>query len=222
MSNRRNIQFTYTPHNKATILDCSFVVDPTNANGYGVSSFKPSGRVANVYMHTSATPATGNPNPASGYIIAVLQDNYSAFLGADSSFLAPLSGTNISISGTSVMTVGVVYVITSLGTSTQANWQAVGLPASVAAAVGVSFVASVTGGGTGTGIVQAALPSGIDHTEVIGNPNLMNSTGAALVTGAGTGMYIIMACYKNTALTAPTALTNVQLQFYLNDSAIGV
>lgn len=55
MSNRRDNQFTFTPHNKATILDCSFIVDSTNGNGLGVRSLKDSGRIQNVFMHTSAS-----------------------------------------------------------------------------------------------------------------------------------------------------------------------
>lgn len=44
------------------LIDCNFVVDSENENGLGISNLK--GPVVNaVYMHTSATPANGNPNP---------------------------------------------------------------------------------------------------------------------------------------------------------------
>src|SRR5580698_1169620 len=49
-------------------IDCNFIVDSSNGNGLGIRSLKGSG-CASVYMHTSATPAAGNPNPASGYIL---------------------------------------------------------------------------------------------------------------------------------------------------------
>lgn len=223
MSNRRDIQFTYNPHNKATILDCNFIVDSANGNGLGIRSLNQSGRIASVFMHTSSTPAGGNPNPASGIIIANLQDNYNRYLGGYSGFVSPLSGTPISISGSSVMTVGAVYVITSLGTSTQANWVAAGLSSSIQAAVGVSFIAAITGGATGTGTVQApkAAGAGVDHIEVQGDANLMGSIGAN-VLGAGLGQQIIMACFKNTVLTAPADGTVIGLNFYMNNSAQGV
>lgn len=130
------------------------------------------------------------------------------------------------------MTVHVPYVITALGTSTQANWQAVGLPANITAAVGVSFFATVTGGGTGTGTVQAAATagSGIDHIEVVGDPNLMNGNGVYVAgpnasignNGSAQGMQFILACYKNGTLTAPTNNSVIGLTFGMNNSAQGV
>ena len=301
MSNRRNIQFTYNPHNKATVLDCNFIVDSTNNNGTGVRSLKGSGRVASVYMNTSPAATTvssvfasgvsvitvnsaqyiyvgqtvtdsttsgnltsgtkvlavdyhlnqvtlskvtagasasspgdtlssvftvaapGNPNPAAGLIVVNLQDNYNSYLGGYSGFVSPVSGTPILIAGSTVMTVGQAYVIVSLGTSTAANWQAVGVPANITPAVGVSFIASVTGGGTGTGAVEAIKSgySGVDHIEVLGDANQMNSNGA-YVLGAGNGMQIIMACLFEGALTAPANNTVIGLNFYMNDSAQGV
>lgn len=288
MANRRDIQFTYNPHNKATVLDCSFVVDSTNGNGFGIRSLKKSGRISSVFMNTSAaftgtthtsTSVTGiasgtanlkvgmrvsgsgitagtviasivdsgsitlsaatssstttsisyfgiatnglvNPNPAAGYIAVTLQDNYNVYLGGYAGFVSPLSGTPISISTGSSLTAGVVYVIVSVGTTTQAQWQAVGLPSYVKAAVGVSFVASATSG-SGTGAVESTVSAGVDHIEVIGDANLMNSTGAN-VQGFGVGMTVLMACYKNTALTAPTAGSVIGLNFYLNDTNQGV
>jgi hypothetical protein len=223
MSNRRDIQFTYTPHNKATIIDCAFTVASSDSGGAGVTSLDQGGRISSVFMHTSSTPASGNPNPQSGIIVVNMQDNYNKFLGVKASLLSPESGSSISISGSSVMTVGHVYTITALGTSSQANWVAVGVPSNITAAVGVSFIASVTGGGTGTGTVQApaSAGSGIDHVEVIGLPDDMQSNGA-IVAGAGNGMQLILACFSGGALTAPANGTRIRLEFYLNNSAQGV
>jgi hypothetical protein len=219
MSNRRNIQFTYTPHNKATILDCQFTVAHTDAAGYGVNNLNKSGRIATVYMESSV-PNALSPDPAAGYICVTLQDNYNHLLDAIASFSSPVSGTSLSISG-SGMTVSGAYVITALGTSSQAAFQVIGLPANITAAVGVSFIASATGGATGTGTVAAPISSGIDHIELVGNPNLMNANGAYTL-GNGQGMSLIFACYKNTVLTAPTDGSVIAIQFYLNDSAQGV
>lgn len=228
MSSRRDIQFMYSPHNKATVLDCSFIVDSTNGNGFGVRSLKKSGRIATVFMHTSATPGTAsngqlNPNPESGVIVVTLQDNYNVYLGGYSSFAGPLSGTPITIVTGSSLTVGNPYIITSVGTTTQAQWQAAGLSPSIKAQVGVSFIAKATSGlGTGTVQAPAAAGAGIDHIEVLGDANLMNNSLAATIISAGIGMQLILACYKNTVLTAPAAGTVVGLNFYLNNSAQGV
>jgi hypothetical protein len=216
MSNRRDIQFTYNPHNKATVLDCNFIVDSTNGNGDGIRSLDKGGRVASVYMHTSASPAAGNPNPAAGYIVVNLQDNYNKYLGGYSGFVSPPSGSAIS----SGLTVGQVYTIAALSSSTLAQWQTAGLQANITPAVDVSFVAaatSVAGGGT----VFATASSGIDHIEVVGDANLMNSNGA-IVTGAGNGMQLILACYADGVLTAPANNTVIGLNFYMNNSAQGV
>lgn len=221
MSNRRDNQFTYTPHNKATILDCSFIVDATNGNGLGIRSLKDSGRISSVYMHTSATPAAGNPNPDAGYILVTLQDNYNRYLGGYSGFVGPVSGTPILV--TTGVTAGLAYVITSMGNTTAAGFHALGVPANITPAVGVSFIASATTTTTGTGtiMVPAATGAGIDHIEVIGDANLMNSNGSYTL-GAGNGMQLILACYKNGVLTAPAAGTVIGLNFYMNNSAQGV
>lgn len=313
MSNRRNIQFTYNPHNKGTLLDCSFVVDHTNGNGFGVRSLKKSGRISSVFMKTNPAAVTttsvfasgvtsitvasvtgifvgqtvtdsttgGNlnagtkivaiqnnvlflnqatagasagspgdtlsfvfgsggiasnglqntPNPASGIIVVTLQDNYNAYLGGFSGFAAPVSGTPISISSSSVLTVGAPYIITSLGSTTTAQWQAVGLAPWIQPAVGVSFLAKITGGGSGTGVVEApaTTASGIDHIEVLGDSNLMNNDLAYAIAGNpngslgnGIGMQFILGCYNQNALTAPADGTVIGLAFYMNDSAQGV
>ena len=287
MSNRRNIQFMYSPHNKATVLDCSFVVDPTNGNGLGARSMKDSGRIAKVFMNSTASfigsthsnttidaipggtgslvvgmpiqgsgipvgtviasivnsgsitisqaattsvaggtityQGVGSPNPAAGLIVVQLQDNYNKYLGGYSGFVAPVSGTPILVAGAGV-SVGTAYVIVSLGTTTQSGWQSLGLPAGIQAAVGVSFIANVTGTAAGTGAVEAIAAgySGIDHIEVIGDPNLMNNSLGATVLGQGLGMTIILACLKDTVLTAPAAGTVIGMNFYMNDSAQGV
>jgi hypothetical protein len=221
MSNRRNIQFTYNPHNKLTVLDCSFIVDHANGNGFGARSLKQSGRVATVFMHTSATPGTAtngqvNPNPASGLIVVTLQDNYNTYLGGFSGMVSPPTGSAIS----SGLTVGNAYTIASVGSSTLAQWQTAGLAGGITPAANVSLIAkatSIAGGGT----VYATTSSGIDHIEVVGDANLMNST-SAQIAGSGKGMQLILACYSGGVLTAPTDNTVIGLTFHMNDSAQGV
>jgi len=218
MSNRRDIQFTFNPHNKATILDCSFIVDAANGNGFGIRSLKNSGRIKSVYMHTSSTPSANNPQPAAGVIVVTLQDNYNAYLGGYAGFVSPLSGSTI----TSGLTVGAAYVIVSLGSSTAAQWQTAGLPAQLTPAVGVSFIAAATSiAGGGAVQASASAGSGIDHIEVLGDVNLMNSNGNYNTAGRN-GMQLILLCYKNGVLTAPADNTVIGLNIYLNNSAQGV
>lgn len=214
MANRRDIQFLYNPHNKATLLDCNFTVAATN--GAGITGLAPSGRISTVFMHTSTTPVVGNPNPAAGYIYAILDDNYNKFLGAKAFVTSAVTGSAL----TSGLTVGVAYVITTVGASTRAQWTTAGLPANITPALGVSFIAKATSI-AGGGAVKAVAASGIDHVELIGAANLMNSNGAN-VLGLGSGMQLIFACYSAGSLTAPAAGTQIYLQVYLNNSAFGV
>lgn len=57
-------------------------------------------------------------------------------------------------SGAAALVVGLQYVITVVGTTTNANWTTLGLPTGTYAQVGVIFTAAATGAGTGTGQVQ--------------------------------------------------------------------
>lgn len=193
MANRRFYQFFNTLHQKPVLLDCNFTVTPTN--GAGVTNLVGPG-IQNVWMHTSTTPTTGNPNPAAGYAVIKLQDTYNKFYLAGYSFQSPLSGAEISISGSSVLTVGVPYVITTVGTSTAANWQAVGLPAGITPAVGVCFIATATGSATGTGKVKinATAGAGVSTMDILGDPNttILSSTTNTNVGGVALGSYVVV------------------------------
>lgn len=216
MANRRFTQFFYTLHNRPTLLDCSFVVDSTNGNGLGIRSLKGAGINA-VYMHTSATPAAGSPNPASGVIYVKLSDNYNRYLGGFSGAVSPLTGSNL----TSGLTVGVPYVITSLGSTTAAQWVTAGLPLGTEAAVGAAFIAAATSI-AGGGAVKAVGVSGIDHIEVVGDSNLTINSKAGIIAGQTSGSYLVLQCLLNGTLTAPTNGSVIGLSFYLNNSAQGV
>lgn len=289
MSNRRDIQFTFNPHNKLTLLDCNFVVDSTNGNGAGLRSLDRGGRIAYVYMNSSASftgtshtstlidgiasgtaslivgmpvqgsgiPAgttiasiassssiilsaatttsttgsityqvTGSPNPAAGYIYVQMQDNYNDYRFGGAGFVSPVSGTPINV--TTGVTAGLAYIIVSLGTTTTAQWNKLGVPANITPAVGVSFIAPTTTTATGTGAIEvpATAGSNIDHIEVIGDANLMNSNGSFIQVAnpavANNGMQFILACMKGGVLTAPANGTVIGLTFGLNNSAQGV
>lgn len=217
MANRNwpNGKSIYIPHVKPCLVDCNFVVDSTNGNGFGVRSLK-GAYVSKLYMHTTATPATGSPNPAVGYIQAILADNYNNYLGGFSGQVAALSGSNIS----SGLTLHVPYVITSVGSTTTAQWTTAGLPSTITPAVGVSFIAAATSiAGGATVQALAAGGSGIDHIEVVGDPNQMNSN---LSQGNSPGKTINMVCYSGGVVTAPANGSVISLSFYLNDSSTPV
>ena len=234
MSNRQDIQFTFNPHNKATILDCAFTVAPTDTAGLGISSatvtsgttlaaLNQGGRIQSVYMKTSATKAQGSPGgttgPAAGLIVVNLQDNYNAFLAVSPTIISPTSGSSLLVASAG-LTVGNAYQITVMGTTTAAQWVVLGVPANITPALGVSFIAAATSC-TGTGAVQATVTSGIDHIEVVGLPDTMTSNGA-YVLGAGQGQQLILACYSQGTLTAPVAGSRIRLKFYMNNTAQGI
>lgn len=81
-------------------------------------------------------------------------------------------GTPVAIDASdALLTVGHAYVITALGTSTTADWHAVGVPSDITPAVGVTFVATATGHGTGNGTAAPPLSSGITACEIFADPN---------------------------------------------------
>lgn len=224
MAKRRfTSQFLYGFEAMPVLLSCNFVVDSANGNGLGIRSLKGEG-ISNVYMHTSASPLAGNPNPAAGIIVVQLQDSYNRSLGGFNSLIAPLTGSNLTTT-----VANVTNVITVLGTATLAQWQAVGLPAGVTPAVGQAFIATSSAaiGGSGAVKIVAATGSGITNIELAGNPTLMVATAAALQpplppVGSQSGGQLILRCMKNTALTAPTDETVISLSFLLSNSSVTV
>lgn len=211
-----NFGHMYANRTSPAIVDCNFTVAATDSAGKGITGLKSNGYVDSVFMHTTATPATGNPNPASGYILVQLADNYVKHITSTVLLTSPVTGSNITISAG--LTAGVAYQITALGTSTAADWLAIGLPAGLTAAVGMSFIAIATGAGSGSGTVKAVGTSGIDHIEIVGNSNL--ELGPQGVTNQGG--WILMKCLLNTTLTAPTDATTIRLTFYMDNSSVTV
>jgi len=197
----------YSPHVRPILVDCNFVVDSTS--GEGVTSLKGQG-ISAVYMHSSSA-ASDNPNPASGLIYVKLSDNFQRFYAQYSSIEAPLSGSGLKIDNGATLTIGNPYVISILGDGTLAQWRTLGVPAGVTPAVGVSFIAAATGAGSGntsSSRVQApaAAGSGIDHIEVIGDPN--KSIGPVPVgPSPNVGGWILLGCYGGSASSSAPVLT---------------
>lgn len=222
----------FMKHNMPVILDCNFVVDVANGNGLGLRNLKGPG-IQNAFMHTSASPGIGNngvlnPNPASGYIAIQLSDNYNQYLYGASGFVSPASGANIAVTAAgALLTVGQVYIITVVGTTTAADWTALGLPTGVTPVAGAAFVAKATGAGVGSGQVQVpkANGSGITTIEVVGDPQKEIAPSSLAIQGS----WIFVQCLAataggNTALvaTAPADGSVVGLQFVLSNSSVVV
>lgn len=222
----------YCPHVKPVLVDCNFVVEKAQGNGLGIQNLKGQG-VQNVFMNTSATPGLGpngllNPNPPAGYIIVQFADNFNRYYGGFSGFVSPLSGSSILVASAGV-TAGLTYVITIVGTTTYAGWLSLGMPPGIQPAVGVSFTATASITATGTGAVQVinAAGSGVNHIEVVGDPN--TTIGPVPVGGSpNVGGFITLACFGSTgasginAITAPTNNTVIGLSFYLGQSNVSV
>lgn len=226
----------YAMHVKPVLIDCNFVVAAADAGGLGITNLK-GGGVQNVFMHTSQTPGAGNsnpatpnitvtnPNPASGTIIIQLDDNYNRYLSGGHVIQSP-NGTPVAITlSANNLTVGVAYTITTLGDATAADWLAVGVPAGVTPAVGVSFIAKDVGAGTGTTArvaPTAAAGSNIFSIEVVGNPSL---TLAPSIASQGFGGQIILQCRNDSSTDAPQIATPadgtvISIQMLLSDSSI--
>lgn len=175
----------YTNVVKPQDINLQFTVTPTN--GLGITSMKSNGYVRNVFMHTSTTPSSNdgylNPNPAAGYALVQFQNNFNYYLNGFAQFITPTTGS-IKIDN-SALTAGDPYVITTLGDATTAQWQAVGLPAGITPAVGVSFIATAVGAGSNvlTSRVSTPTTSGIVGVEVVGTPNTMLSSSNIATNG---------------------------------------
>ena len=196
-------------------LFTNFIVDPANGNGLGLRSPKSNGYLDSVYMHTTATPAVGNPNPQAGTILFQFNNNYNHYLGGFCGAVSPLSGTPLTST-----TAGLVYVIVSLGTTTLAQWQAAGVLVGQTPAVGLAFVATATGsiGGTGAVEVPATAGSGITNFEVEGNVQLSDNSNIA----ANGGLQVIVNCYASGTLTAPAVGTVIGATFFFDASSVSI
>jgi hypothetical protein len=169
-------------------LRAKFIVDRDNVNGLGIRGLTAQG-ISKVYMHTSATPLDGNPNPADGYIVVKFEKGFSSFQSLKSTITAPQSGSSLLVASAG-LSVGTVYVITTLGTTSQAQWEVLGVPAGVTAALGLAFVAAATSC-TGTGAVQVPKTGGaaILAIQPVGDP----SQGSIADESGG---WVVLACYQ--------------------------
>lgn len=175
--------------------------------------------------------AVYNPNPAAGTIVVQLQDGYSRLLSA------PFGGV-VSPVGSSSNTIsqGVAYIVTSQGTTTQAQWLAAGIPLGVLQSssntvsglpnVGTAFIGAASGamGGTGTAAPTAAAGSNMFIIEGVGDAN--QAIAPNLKSAQGFGSQLILQCRNASgssaasAIHAPANNSVISLTFLLSDSSV--
>lgn len=179
--NLMNAGHYYANLAKPIEISLNFIVDSANGNGLGIRSLKSNGYVKNVFMHTSAVLAgSGNPNPAVTYAVIQLAGNFNRYIGGYQGIALTLASSNLTST-----TAGNAYVITSIGTTTLAQFQAAGLPKGLIPAVGQSFIAIATGAIGGTGTVGAPGAVSTLTSTVVGDPNLTLSNSNSAANGGG-------------------------------------
>lgn len=188
MANRNYPQSRlYTNHFMPVSIDAKIAIGATGApsiasgDGYGIASIT---------------------RMAAGQYRIQLQDNFAKLLQFKATLQSPASGTPVAGGAFSV---GVVYKIISLGTTTQAQWEAAGVPSGITAAAGVVFKAATVGAGTGS--VQTLVSSGINSVELLGSSSNMLNSAPLGQTIPNLGGYVDFQCMGPTgaALTAPIA-----------------
>ena len=200
------------------LLSLNFIVDSTNGNGLGVRSIKSNGYVENVFMHTSATPGVGgnglvNPNPEAGIVMVQFKNDFAKYLGGFSGFVSPPTGSALTS-----FVVGHPYTIASVGNSTQAQWQAAGVPAGVVPVANLAFVAAATSVG-GTGTAFAVGTSGVASLEVIGDTNQGVTSNISVYSGQ---WLIAQFLNGSAALTAPANNTVVGMSSLFDRSTVTI
>lgn len=206
-------------------VNCNFTVDSANGNGLGIRSLKSNGYIETVFMHTSATPGSINgflnPNPPSGYAYIIFRNNFNYYLGGFSGQIVPLTSTS-----TTSVTKNSVYTITSLGTTTLAQWQAVGLPLGFTPTVGQTFIATATQSIGGTGTVGLPGEQVAPTVSVIGDPN-QTINNSNIATNAGARILVQFAGPTSSGTTtltptAPADNTVVAMQFMFDGSSVTI
>lgn len=158
-----------------------------------------------------------NPNPAAGYALIQMKQNFNIYLGGFTGFVSPTTGSTL----TSI-TLGTPYIITSLGTTTLAQWNLAGLPLGLTPTVGQSFIAGETGAIGGTGTVKVQGVSGIVTVEVVGDPNQSISNSSIAANGGAWLLVQFLAATSTTVTTliptAPAANSTGGLFIFMDQS----
>lgn len=199
MANRYAYQFLFS-RNPAL----SFLQGQWNIGSSGAVSSVQGGGIKNI-IRLSA-----------GIYKILMEDSFARYL--DSSF--QLRGPGTGSTAVTAITPGVVYIILTLGNTTQAQWVTAGVPAGVTAAVGLPFLAAATSLGTGT--VSTPASSGIECVEIAGNPNVSVNK----LSNAGDSYFVIKCmgptAAGNTAMipTDPVSGSVMEFNIFLRNSSI--
>lgn len=148
-----------------------------------------------------------------------LQDNFARLLSLQVGVQSPVSGAAVAAGS---LTPGVVYQISSMGTTTQAQWVTAGVPSSITAAVGVVFLCAATSAGTGD--AQALGASGVASVEQLGSSiNMLNSQPYSNNQGG----YVDFQCLGPTSASDTTPIpvdpasgSALQISILLNNSKV--
>lgn len=220
----------YTNVTRPMQVNLQWVVTPTN--GLGITSLKANGYVENVFMHTSTTPTSNggflNPNPANGFAVVQLKQNFNKFLGITGQCFSPPSATSTKIDN-AALTIGQAYTISTVGNSTTAQWVSVGLPNGIVPAVGVSFIAIATGvsGAPNTSTSRVSIPgvSGVSSIDVVGNPDLNVTNNVASFAGEWVLLQFLGATSSSVTTNipvAPLAASVVNLSLFFDGSSVTI
>lgn len=172
---------------------------------------------------SNSQPLSSGSSPAAGTIKIQLVDGYSGMYNIKrAAFQSPTSGTAVKVDN-SALTTGAAYIITTAGNSTAAAWHALGVPAGVIPAVGVSFVAASVGAGANTSTSRVMTPSaagsGISTVEIVGTPNTSVNPDPTANQGFGAQLILQTRDYSG-AVTAPADGSVMFLELLLSDSSI--
>jgi len=220
-----NGKSTYKNITKPQEIWVNFTVNHADTGGLGVTSVKSNGYVEYVFMNTSQTPGSvngyTNPNPQAGYALIKFKNNFNKFMG-----LLHWQTNVLTSTSTTSVTQHNAYVITSLGTTTLAQWQAAGLQQGLTPTVGQAFIAITTGSIGGSGTVGIPGVPAISQITVVGDPNqtIANSNiaqnGGALIMvqfGAATN-----SSTTTIVPTAPADGTIIGMQFEYDGSSVTI
>jgi type VI secretion system secreted protein VgrG len=167
-----------------------------------------------------STHVLGTPLP--GIIVVQLHDNFNRSITGIKAVVSPVSGIPLQIDA-SALTQGMAYVIVNVGNATNAQFNALGLPAGVVPSVGASFIASSVGAGPGTSTarVEAVVTSNITTIETVGDPNQSIAPDPTKNQGFG-AQFILQTRNSSGVIAAPVDGTVISLGFLLNNSGVTV
>lgn len=155
---------------------------------------------------------------AQGQYQVILKDNYNSLLNFQAHMRSPISGTPVAGGSLSV---GSVYQIVTLGSTTTAQWHAAGVPAQVVPAIGVIFKAATVGAGSGTS--ETLITSGISSIEAMGIQSTMIAPDPSIQAGSILN-FQTMAATSSSVTTQiasnPASGSTIAFSIILNNSSV--